>query len=264
MKLWILIFVMIAFCLTFTIYGQSAPIQGLVLYLPFNEGSGKIVKDLSGNNNDGALIGSPKWVKGKFGMALQFNKAENKNRVEVEDNPSLNPASEISCAAWIYFDNFQNSSGIISKYAMAGNQRSYIMFLAHSVDLAVEWACSGDGAFGGNALSVKSPAGSLEQGKWQHIATVFKAKQFQRIYINGELKVDEAITFDRLFDNTAPLLIGQYENANEFTGIIDEVVVFNRALSDAEIKSVMDGQFGIATIDSRGKLASVWGEIKKL
>jgi len=46
--------------------------QGLLLYLPFDEGSGKVAKDISGNGNDGQIIDA-EWVNGKFGKALSFN-----------------------------------------------------------------------------------------------------------------------------------------------------------------------------------------------
>ena len=50
-----------------------AEATGLAGYWSFNEGEGKIIKDLSGNNNDGALVNSPTWVDGKIGKALSFD-----------------------------------------------------------------------------------------------------------------------------------------------------------------------------------------------
>ena len=69
-------------------------------------------------------------------------------------------------------------------------------------------------------------------------------------------------------DNNTPLMIGtdfqvggaHSGQAREFTGIIDEVTVFNRALSDEEIGLVMNGL--IMAVDSYGKLAVTWGAIK--
>lgn len=269
MKLWSFIFA-VAFCLVFTGYSLSAP-AGLVLYLPFDEGSGTVVKDLSGNNNNGTLKGAPKWVKGKFGTALQFNGAENKNYVEVPDNASLNPATEITCAAWIYFDKFIGSGGVISKYIGANNQRGYSLRMDHTNALSVASDCSSDGtANAGKYTTASTPANMLKEGQWQHIATAFKAKQYLRLYVNGVLKGETATgVTDSLFDNTVPLLIGTdfliggagNSGPREFTGIIDEVAIFNRALSDAEIQS-LSGSSAITSVESNGKLAVTWGAMK--
>lgn len=74
------------------------------LYFKFDEGSGKEVKDLSGNNNNG-IITRAKWVEGKFGKALEFNGASNNdnkvNFVEVADSPSLAITDNITIEAWV-------------------------------------------------------------------------------------------------------------------------------------------------------------------
>ena len=123
MRVLILIPVVTAYCLMIAIPGQAAPMEGLALYFSFDEGEGDTVQDFSGKDNHGTLMGKPKWVEGKEGSALQFSGEENSNYVEVPDHPSLNPDSEVTCAAWIYFDEFQPTAGIISKYMGAGNQR---------------------------------------------------------------------------------------------------------------------------------------------
>ena len=55
----------------------------------FDDGSGNILKDSSGNGNDGKLIEGPTWVDGKFGKALKFD-SKKKHRVKVENSKSLN------------------------------------------------------------------------------------------------------------------------------------------------------------------------------
>lgn len=259
--------------LLFASFSYGAAIKGLVLYLPFNEGKGDVAQDLSGNNNNGVLKGQPEWVKGKDGFALKFNGEQNKNYVEVADHPSLNPKTEITCAAWIYFDKFIGSGGIISKYIGAGNQRSYTIHTHHDNALAMASDCSADGTYsaGVTAVSVASES-VMKERKWHHIAMTFVAKDSIKFYIDG-VKSGEAKTdfMANLFDNTVPLLVGndfQIGGAHragqprEFTGIVDEVAIFNRALSDAEIQKVMNGQ--ILAVESNGKIAISWGAIKGL
>jgi hypothetical protein len=246
--------------------------EGLVLYLPFDEGSGDTVSDLSGNGNDGMLVGNPEWVKGKYGNALKFNGEENSNYVEVPDDPTLNPATEITCSAWIYFDTFFGSGGIISKYIGSGSQRSYTIHTHHDNALALGADISSDGVYsaGVTAVSVGTEAETLKEGEWQHIAMTFKAGEFVRLYINGEMMGEEdATVVGSLFDNDVPLLVGtdfqiggqhRAGQPREFTGIIDEVSIYNRVLSEDEIRSLLDGV--ISSVDYHQKLSVTWGRIK--
>ena len=255
---------------TASIYAGT--VEGLMLHLTFDEGQGDTAEDVSGNGNHGTLVGSPKWAKGNTGSAIQFDGAENKSYVEVPDDPSLNPATEITCAAWIYFDNFLGSGGIISKYIGAGNQRSYTMHMHHdnALGLAADFSSSGVYKAGVSAMSAGTDAGVLKQGEWQHVAATFKAKEFLRLYVNGEMKAEaEAGVMESIFDNEVPLLIGndfqiggshRAGQPREFTGIIDEVMIFNRELSAQEIQSIMSG--ATASVEPAGKLATRWSSIK--
>jgi hypothetical protein len=100
----------------------------------------------------------------------------------------------------------------------------------------------------------------------------FRAKDVLRLYVNGQMKAEGGTDpVDALLDNDVPLLIGndfQLGGAHragqprEFTGIIDEVAIFNRVLSEAEIQQVMNAM--IMPVESVGKLAAAWGAIKKL
>jgi hypothetical protein len=215
---------------------------------------------------------SPQWVDGRMGKALQFSGEENSNYVEVPDHPSLNPQTEITCAAWIYSDAYPRTAGIISKYIGAGNQRAYDLHMLHDMDRAISANFSSNGAYqlGVSATTVSTEADSVTDGQWAHLAMTFSAGNFLRIYINGELKAEtDAAATESIFDNNTSLLIGtDFEiggahngQPREFTGIIDEVVIFDRALSDGEIQQVMNGEF--MAVESEGKLAVTWGEIKE-
>ena len=63
--------------------------DGLVVYLPFDEGTGQKTKDASGNKHDGILEGPFKWDKGKFGQSLRFTSGKG-TWVKVEDTKMLN------------------------------------------------------------------------------------------------------------------------------------------------------------------------------
>ncbi|MBU4338844.1 hypothetical protein KKD57_04800, partial [Patescibacteria group bacterium] len=71
-----------------------AKVSGLVGYWNFDEGEGKIAKDLSGNGNDGNLISGPVWIDGKVGKALSFYGVD--DYVEIPNSISLNPINELT------------------------------------------------------------------------------------------------------------------------------------------------------------------------
>ncbi len=72
--------------------------KDLVAYWMFDEGTGRIVKDMTGNGHDGKFVGDPKWVTGKFGKALEFDGSS--NYVEVPDDPSLAIKKDITFTLW--------------------------------------------------------------------------------------------------------------------------------------------------------------------
>jgi len=222
----------------------------LMLYLPFDEGQGITAEDLSGNNNNGDIIGEPKWVNGNSGSALEFSGAENTHHVEVADTPSLNPDKEITLLAWIFIDIWEPTGGVVSKYIGSGNQRSYNMHMDHDTNLSFRASVSSNGAYqvGTSTTNAVAPEGTLVEGQWQHVAMTYKGDEFLRLYLNGNMVAESAATATpRLFDNTTPLMVGtdfqiggnHNGQPREFTGAIDEVRLYDHALDAGEILAAM-------------------------
>jgi hypothetical protein len=222
----------------------------LILYLPFDEGQGITAEDLSGNNNNGEIIGEPKWVNGKSGSALEFSGAANTHHVEVADTPSLNPDEEITLLAWIFIDIWEPTGGVVSKYTGSGNQRSYNMHMDHDTNLSFRASVSSNGAYqvGTSTTNAVAPEGTLVEGQWQHIAMTYKGGEFLRLYHNGNMVAESAATATpHLFDNTTPLMVGtdfqiggnHNGQPREFTGAIDEVRLYDHALDAGEIVAAM-------------------------
>ena len=238
--------------------------DGLVLYFTFDENAGDVVTDRSGNGNDGVISGAT-WGDGKYGSALVFSAAD-MTFVEVADNPTLNPAKEISYMAWFMSENYDLTRGIISKYTGAGNQRAYNLRLHHTIAGALSTEVSSNGVYqiGVSATDVHSDA-VLVNGQWHHAAITFKAEDFLRMYVDGELvNESDANATESIFDNTTPMRIGTDFNDEAkrfFDGPIDEVAVFNRVLTQAEIQTAMQGD--VLAVDAMDKLAVVWGQIKQ-
>jgi len=260
---------MMFIALVLVLSGLQATAQkdALVLYFTFDENAGDTATDRSGNSNDGTIKGA-NWAKGKFGSALEFD-ASKKAFVEVADSPTLNPEKEISYMAWFYSDAYDNARGIISKYTGEGSQRSYNLRLHHNINGALSTEVSANGVFqlGVSTTDVHSEA-VLKDGQWHHAAITFSGGEFLRMYIDGELANEsDAAATDTPFDNNTPMRIGTDFNDEDkrfFNGAIDEVAVFNRALTADEIQKAMNGNIldVPSSVDAHGKLTTSWGEIK--
>ena len=94
---------------------RRTKIQSGRLYFSFDEGVGDTVKDLSGNNNDGAIT-KAQWVDGKYGKALEFN--GNDTWVDVGGSATLDLQEGMTLAAWVFKTEYlldNNGETIISK-----------------------------------------------------------------------------------------------------------------------------------------------------
>jgi hypothetical protein len=231
----------------------AGDLEGLVLYLPFDEGSGDVAKDASGNGNDGEITGA-KWAAGKIGKALEFDGA---SFVEVPSSDSLESLEEeMTIAAWI---NPQLSGsawqGIITK----GDDAMEHFEMLVNVDGHVHTAQM----FEAGRLWVDRPAGVISAGEWQHLAVTYKPGEWA-FYHNGELLDANTGATTNLIPDGKPVVIGDERPMNRlFEGLIDEVAVFNIAISAEEVQLVMGGIGDILSVEPLGKITTTWADVKQ-
>lgn len=224
--------------------------ETLVLYLPFDEGTGDIANDLSGKNNNGTIIGA-KWVDGKIKKALEF---DGKSFVDIPHSSSLSLSAEITVMAWVYMG--KNASGelaILSKGKWAANDLPYELTVTPGG--TIFWQFYDDG--GRDSCAPPSPT----TAEWHHIAGTYDGSIF-KCYVDGVMKMDFGYK-GKLPQNNANVTVGKRSKAEEcyFVGMIDEVAIFSSALSEDEIKSAMT-IVKPALVDAKGKLPLLWGKIK--
>jgi alpha-mannosidase len=220
--------------------GEAPPPGATGLY-PFSEGTGSGTADISGNGNNGSVVGAT-WVAGKYGQGLQFNGST--SYVTIPDAGSLDIGSTGTIEAWVNLAAVNRWHGIVAKgSANADAAHNYAL----EVNNGNRVVCAiGNGA---SASSVGSSA-TLAAGTLYHLACVWTGTQLQ-VYINGVLNATAVQTLTPL-GNISPLYIGQFGGGSDRTsGLIDEVRVSNQARTQAQIQSDMN-----APISSPGPSAS--------
>ena len=259
MKHLVLILILSVACGT---YATADLLEGLVLYMPLDEGNGKSTEDFSENGFTGELNGGAKWVDGKLGKALEFSASS--DFVAVEDDAAFHIEDEITQAAWIYLNRLPSAHAIVFGTRMGGGGRhigfGYGMNPANGIKV---WT---NGA-GGGFLDINDNKTGLDTDKWYYLAYTHTSdnKGLVEIYVDGE------VTHSQDSNNpvapagaTSQVQIGTW-SGEAWPGIVDEVRLWNRALSPDEVKESM--QLGMAeflAVDPKDKLATSWGKIKRL
>jgi hypothetical protein len=206
----------------------AAPVTGLVAAYAFSEGTGTTVGDGSGSGNAGTVTNATWTPGGKSGGALAFN--GNSARVTIPDAASLRLTTAMTLEAWV---NPSTVSSAWRDVIYKGDDNYLLEATSPSSGAPGAGAILGTGdanTFGPAALSVNT---------WTHLAATYDGAQL-RLYVNGVAVASLART-GPLMTSTHPLeiggdsLYGQY-----FAGLIDDVRVYNMALTAAQIQADMN------------------------
>lgn len=221
--------------------------DGLVSYwtLDKNDIKGEIVKDVWGKN-DGEFRGNPKMVEGKIGEALKFNGSS--DYVMIKKDQSLNITDAITVEAWVNLDSVSGAKQIATMWTSSAGYQPWFENSTFMLRLN-----NGTGNF-------DAKYSGLSAKVWYHVAGTWDGNTI-RAYVNGKEGVPVGMNGKINIPDTN-LNIGSYNNgAGEFFGgVIDEVRIYNRALSKDEINQNLIAQ-GLA-IKIAGKLATTWAGIK--
>jgi hypothetical protein len=232
--------------------------EGIVLYLPFDEGSGTKAKDWSANGFTATIEGA-KWTKGQFGGALQFSGSD--QWVEVAYDEKFNILEGITIGAWVTGNVpfAPEWRGILN-----AKKSTYGPYLLQTGGAS----CGELGIYFAGAWTWLRTVQSLERAKFHHIVGTYDQKSGMHIYYDGKLDDgagSPGAKKGKLDPNTAEgLVIGHnYGLAGRFwDGVIDEVVLYNRGLSEAEVAELYKNPPVAQAVAPRGKLATVWGTVK--
>ncbi|MCP4257051.1 MAG: LamG domain-containing protein, partial [Planctomycetes bacterium] len=230
----------------------------LVAYWTFDEGAGDTVFDSTGNGNDGTILGA-QWGAGKFGNALEFNGSD--QYVEVPTSNSLEIDENVSIAAWIKWVDAGDGwlcilangqqNGPWENYGLFVNRGSRFLYFTLSLD--------------GGHVTQSTPNDAVVPDEWLHATATWDGFN-ARIYVNGEMVLEQAQS-GQLVPTQLPLRIGHRDGSSHFfSGIIDDVRVYNHTLIEEEILAAMEGgegyPYALGPIPKDGALHSdTWASI---
>ncbi len=219
-----------------SLYSPSTPstpsIPGLIAYYPLDETAGTTAADASGLGNNGTLLGDPQWVTGRIGGALDFD--GDGDYIDCGNDPKFDITDKLTVAAWLNIRSIlQPWSAVIAKgdsaWRISNDDTTTGMHFGFE-----------DGTRGWQAAN---SATQLNLNEWYHVCGVYDTSVGAKIYINGAEDGNnpdkEGITI-----STYNVWIGDNSQTSDrryWDGLIDEVRVYDYALSEDEIEDLASG-----------------------
>ncbi|MBW7989706.1 MAG: LamG domain-containing protein [Planctomycetes bacterium] len=243
-----------SFVLVLSIAGNAS--ADLVLHLPFEDAQSPV--DASANPATIVVHGSLNSVEGKLDNGLEFD-GDNANRIEVTHAAKLEGMSALSIAAWVLPRNIASHEGmsIVSKRNAFNDGDVYNLFTWTGQVV--------NGRINGNNANIGLSTTVLEDDTWYHITLVFDGQgntgEKIKLYINGALESSDDHPDSAVGTGGAPVWVGELDAARGFAwdGIMDEVRLYNHALSEVEILSAMEGKpwpYAFGPVPADGTLLS--------
>jgi hypothetical protein len=249
-KLSCLIYFVLVLCLVGTSAAQNID-PSLVGCWKFDEGSGTIAYDSSGNGNDGTLVLadnaiSSAWVSGMYGSALSFDGVD--DYVQLAEQPPI--TNGFTFCAWV-----KRNGDSPSTQEVFNNHRFFLRTMPENENADNPFEAFVNLADGSVEPRAQSNVASTI-GQWFFVAATWD-KTTLTIYVNGEAK-GSSTRSGELSSTTVEARIGRGEqtnvNANPFNGLIDEVALFDVVLEAEDIEAIMNG--GLAGIIGDQPLAT--------
>jgi hypothetical protein len=215
--------------LSVTVSNTAPPVAGLVAAYNFDEGAGTMLNDLSGRNNHGVVTGAAWSAAGRNGGALSFNGSS--NWVTVADAATLDLTNGMTVEAWVRPAALSGWRTVVMKETASGH--AYSLY-AHNntpnpaVTITV-----------GTADRTAAGSSALPLNTWSHLAATYNGSAL-RLYVNG-VQVRTINVTGNMATSSAPLRIGGNAVWGEyFSGLVDDVRVYSRALTVTEIQTDMN------------------------
>jgi hypothetical protein len=215
---------------------------GLVAAYAFDQGTGTTVADASGHGLTGTITGATWTTAGKYNGALSFNGTS--NYVNLANPTSLRLTGSMTLSAWVKAAaNPTGDAQVIAKSDATAGWQLKTRLVSGSHTFATAVSPTSTSRTQRNGTTVRS------LNTWYHVASVYNATaQTLDIYVNGVLDngtLTGAVPTSQ-FNSSVSVNIGrQQKGGGYFNGVIDEVRIYNRALTQTEIQSDMATPLGV-------------------
>jgi hypothetical protein len=258
-KSFITLFIIAFACISIA-NAQEMVTDGLVGFWTMDRADvvGGTVRDMWGNKH-GEIEGSPEIVPGKIEEALQFDGEE--DFVEIEHSESLNLVDEVTIEFWFLLkgDSLENEyPRPVSKGQSTTTDGAYGVWIKDTrgpTDIGFRCVTLAPNDIRSQALP------SYNDDSWHHVAITYDGSS-GKLYLDGVKHVDAPVSGE-ITQTDEPLHIGDGNNQRHFNGIIDEVRIYNRGLSEAEVLQNFNVNNNLLAVEAAAKLTITWGSIKK-
>ncbi|MFH1724081.1 MAG: LamG-like jellyroll fold domain-containing protein [Elusimicrobiota bacterium] len=201
---------------------------GLVSYWAFEEGEGAAAGDSYGAN-PGALLNGPVWTTGLVGGALSFDGVN--DHVEIPHSPSLD-VDDITIELWARLDAIPPSSNRKLVIRDSGSE-ARIWQLAVAAPGKLQFIASTSGAWDIQILT----GNKISPDEWYHIVATFDTANGAKVWVNGADWGSDNTFTGPLVKGICDIEIGAYGGRWAIDGVLDEVAIYDRALSAEEIQA---------------------------
>jgi len=233
-------------------------VDGLVLYLPLDEGAGATSADPRGAGHEGELLGDASWGDGKFRGGVNFGGDDGYVRVPHHDDFDFTEG--LTVAAWIR-PTLDVGPGTWQLVAAKGQDAAeYFEILLNPAGfLWMGWQLSG-----GRVVPDQTTP-SVVADEWQHVAVSYQMGEWWNVYLDGEALIEYPPEDQELVPNADDLLLGVEEPLalnRYYSGDIDEFVLYDRGLTQEEIQEAMEGVAQLLPVRPAGLRVTRWGDLK--
>ena len=232
--------ILLSISLFIAVANAQIPTNGLVAWYPFNGNA----NDSSGNGHNGTPYNGAALTTDRFGNpnnAYAFDGYD--DEIEVPNSDLLNILGDITISAWFnsaVAPTFRTSYTIVSKRdTINGYNIPFDAQINYQYGIPTDYGKPMFvSAVNNSYQTLESPA-TISENVWNHIAMVVKSSNLI-IYLNDSVILNTTIDNSLRIGNSAPLWIGSGARpdypAERFSGSIDDIRIYNRALSDSEIQ----------------------------
>ena len=220
-----------------------------------DEDGNEFAIDSAENGHDGQIMGNVEWVDGKFGGGLEFPGVGG-TIVNVPHSEDLN-LSEFTITYWCKMGETGGWQIPVAK--VDGGHRNVDFQTPAGGGSVGIYFTQGDAQWKGAEAKT-----TITDKEWHHIVGSYDLETL-RIYIDGVVEGEGKHKGEPDHVDT-PLTLGDMTAGSAMLGILDDVGIFNKALSDDDIQNIMnnglDKVMGISPVFPVGKLTTTWAEVK--